>query len=229
MAAARGNDSVPTGDSGALQTLLGGLRATPPARLPYQADVLVRSFVLERPAGNLVVYNSPGLSSAAPQIRELGGAGRLLVNHAHEAMYGPPRLEAPVWVHARDRAEVARSMPVAGTFSGPQLIDDDVRVVPTPGHTPGTTSYLWDSGEHRFLFTGDFVWVEHGEWKAVVLGSSRRADYLESLALVRELDFDVLVPWGVTERDDCCVLTDRGDIRARIDAITARVLAGADR
>lgn len=76
-----------------------GLLATPGARLPYQHDVLVRSFVLERPRGNVIVYNSPGVSEFADAIRELGGASRLLVNHAHESMYGSPELDVPLYIH----------------------------------------------------------------------------------------------------------------------------------
>ena len=219
--------SIPEASS--LENPIDGLRSTPPTRLPYQANVLVRSFVLERSNGNVLVYNSPGVSSVATDIRDLGGAARLLINHGHEAMYGAPDLDVPVYVHERDRAETVRSMEVAGVFDGREMIDDDLEAIPTPGHTPGTTAYLWDSGSHRFLFTGDFVWIENGEWKAVVLASSNRADYLDSLALVRELDFDVLVPWGTTEGDPSFALVDKTEIRARVDAIIARVESGSDR
>ena len=131
--------------------------------------MLLRSFLLQRPAGNVAVYNSPGLTSAADAIAELGGAARLLVNHWHEGMYGNPGLDLPVSVHDRDRAQLAASMTVTDTFSRGQTLDDDLQVIPTPGHTAGTTSFLWDNGVHRFLFTGDFLWIENGEWKAVVL------------------------------------------------------------
>lgn len=216
-------------NASSLDNPIEGLRSTPPSRLPFQANVLVRSFVLERPAGNVIVYNSPGLTSAATHIRDLGGATRLLINHSHEAMYGEPDLNAPAYVHQLDRKETARSMRVDGVFTSRQMIDGDLEVIPTPGHTPGTTSYLWDSGGHRFLFTGDFIWIEDGEWKAVVLGSSLRAEYLNSLALVRELDFDVLVPWGTTEEGPSFALADQAEIHERLDAIIARVEAGSDR
>jgi hypothetical protein len=213
-----------------LDTPIDGLLATPTSRLPYQHNVLLRSYLLERPQGNLLVYNSPGLSEAADAIRALGEPARLLVNHGHESMYGQPALDAPVWVHTRDRAEIAASLDVAGTFEGRQMIDDDLEVIPTPGHTPGTTSFLWNNGTHRFLFTGDFIWIEDGQWKAVVLDPELRGEYLESLALVRDLDFDVLVPWGTTEGGPSIDLVpDRAEVRARIDAIIERVQAGGNR
>lgn len=220
---------APAGDS-PLTTPIEGLLATPTSRLPYQHDVLLRSYVLERARGNLVVYNSPGVGESAAAIRALGAPARLLVNHGHESMYGQPELDVPVWVPERDRAEVATSLDVAGTFDGRGMVDDDLEVVPTPGHTAGTTSYLWDDGNHRFLFTGDFIWIENGTWSAVVLDPGLRRDYLDSLALVRDLDFDVLVPWGVTEGDPCFALVpDQRERRDRVDAIISRVRAGGDR
>ena len=213
-----------------LDTPFEGLIATPASRLPYQHDVLLRSYVLRRRQGDVIVYNSPGVTDAAGAIRDLGTPARLLLNHSHEAMYGRPDLDVPVWVHSRDRAEVARSLEVAGSFNQRETIDDDLEVIPTPGHTAGTTSFLWDDGTHRFLFTGDFIWLEQGEWKAVVLSPALRRDYLDSLALVRELEFDVLVPWGATEGHPSYGLaTDPAERRERIDAIVARVRAGEDR
>ena len=203
------------------------LLATPSSQLPYQANVQVRSFLIRRPAGNVIIYNSPGISQAAAQIAAEGGAARLLINHGHEAMYGAPEIDVPVFVHERDSAEVARALPVAGVFTERAVIDDDLEVIPTPGHTLGTTSYLWNSGTHRYLFTGDFIWIENGEWKAVVLGN--RAAYLESLELVRELDFDVLVPWGTTDDGPALAVATRDEVRERVGAIIGRVRAGGDR
>lgn len=149
----------------ARQTPIDGLRATPPAALPFLANAQVRSFILERRQGNVTIYNFPGLSKAAAEICALGKATQLMINHGHEAMYGPPRLDVPVFVHERDRPETASGLPVADTFTDRQMIDDDLEVIPTPGHTPGTTGYLWDSGSHRFLFTGDSLSVQHGDRK----------------------------------------------------------------
>ena len=52
-----------------------------------------------------------------------------------------------------------------------------------------------DSGEHRSLFTGDSIYLADGEWVAAVLESSDREAYIESLELLGEFDFDVLVRW----------------------------------
>ncbi|MBK1785090.1 MBL fold metallo-hydrolase [Prauserella cavernicola] len=213
-----------------LESIFDELAATSTTRLPYQDNVLLRSFILRRPAGNVVVYNSPGVSDGAAAIRRMGAPARLLINHAHEAMYGQPALDVPIWSHRDDRAEMKDSVRIHGTFDGSTTIDDDLYVIPTPGHTSGTTSYLWDSGQHRFLFTGDFIWIEDGEWKAVVLDSDLRQDYVDSLTRVRDLEFDVLVPWGVTEGDSpAFVVRDDLEKRERISQIIERVAQGGNR
>jgi glyoxylase-like metal-dependent hydrolase (beta-lactamase superfamily II) len=216
-------------DFKALEQVSDGLFASPPARLPFGPDLLVRAFLIQRPDGNLAVYNAPGLTAAASEIAGLGGAVRQVINHSHEAMFGPQEIEAPLFVHERDQPETARSMPVAGTFAQRQTIGDDFELIPTPGHTPGATAFRWDNGAHRFLFTGDTLSVEHGQWSAVVLGSSDRAAYIESLALIRDLDFDVLVPWAAVSGEPYFVLTSRKQARERVDAAIARVRAGGDR
>ena len=109
------------------------------------------------------------------------------------------------------------------------MLDDDLEVIPTPGHTSGATAYLWDTGHERLLFTGDTVYLDGGEWVAAVLESSDRAAYIESLELIRGLDFDVLVPWAATGGEPYYALTDRADAGRRIDAILERLRRGEDR
>jgi glyoxylase-like metal-dependent hydrolase (beta-lactamase superfamily II) len=212
----------------ALETPIEGLWATPPAPLPFDSTVDVRAFLLERPTGNLIIYDAPGLAAAAGEIQARGGATRQLINHAHEAMFGSQGLDVDVFVGERDRNHT-RSLPIAGTFSERQTLDDDLEVIPTPGHTPGTTTFLWDSGRHRFLFTGDTLWIEHGKWRATVLGESDRAAYLDSLALLRELEFDVLVPWAATAGEPYIDVVSHTQAQQRLDVIIKRVRAGESR
>jgi glyoxylase-like metal-dependent hydrolase (beta-lactamase superfamily II) len=151
------------------------------------------------------------------------------VNHWHEVAVGEPvEPTAPLFVHAGDRERVARTHHIRGAFSTRHTLDDDFEVIPTPGHTPGATAYLWDTGERRLLFTGDTLYLRDGDWVAAVLDSSDRPSYIESLKLIRELDFDVLVPWAHTVDQPYFALTDGEDTRRRIDAILDRLAAGGD-
>jgi glyoxylase-like metal-dependent hydrolase (beta-lactamase superfamily II) len=181
----------------------------------------MRAFVLRRGArGDILVYDT----GALPADLEVS---RHYLNHAHEAAFASRAVDAPRFVHAADAGPVAAAYPVRGTFSRRHVLDEDFEVIPTPGHTPGATAYLWDSGEHRFLFTGDTVLLREGEWVGAVLGSSDRDAYVESLAVLGDLDFDVLVPWAATAGDPYYAVTSRADARRRLDAIAERVRRGA--
>jgi glyoxylase-like metal-dependent hydrolase (beta-lactamase superfamily II) len=212
-----------------VETVVLGLYASEPEPLPFAPSLHVRAFLLRRSGGNMLVYSAPGLDSGSAAIRELGGVSRHYLNHWHEAMFAPQAVDAPLFVHENDREAVARKLNVRGTFSRRHVPDDDFEVIPTPGHTRGATAYLWDSGEHRLLFTGDTVYLDDGEWVAAVLDSSDRGQYVKSLELIRELDFDVLVPWAATAGQPYVAVTDRADARRRIGAILERVRAGGDR
>jgi hypothetical protein len=192
-----------------------GLEPSAPHPLPFAPDSRIRAFTLRRAHGDLLVYSAPGLEGVE--------ATRHYLNHWHEATFPTPGLDIPLFTHEAGREHVAEHMHVRATFSRRHLLDDDFEVIPTPGHTPDATAFLWDSGEHRMLFTGDTIMLRGGEWRAAVLESSDRSAYAESLALMRDLDFDVLVPWVAAAAGPYLALTDRDDARARIDALIEQV------
>jgi glyoxylase-like metal-dependent hydrolase (beta-lactamase superfamily II) len=205
-----------------------GLHASAPMYLPFAPSLDVRAFLLERDQGNILIYSVSGLESDAAAIEDLGGISRHYLNHGHEALFASDWVSAPLFVHENERESVEKSYHVRGTFSRRHMLDDDFEVIPTPGHTSGATAYLWDSGRHRFLFTGDTLFLKDGEWVAAVLGSSDRASYIDSLELIRELDFDVLVPWAASGGQPYHAVTSRADTRRRIDAILERLRRGED-
>ncbi|MCS5478070.1 hypothetical protein NYP18_00180 [Corynebacterium sp. YIM 101645] len=204
-----------------------GLYITRPTPLPFMTGVDVRSYVLAAQQGPAIIYNTPGIDDAAAEIRNLGTPTRLLLNHHHETMYGNPELSVPAWIHERDRTRAEESMTITGTFTAREKIGQDLEVIPSPSHTDGTTFFLWDNGQHHFLFPGDALWVEGGTWKAVILGESDPQGFLDTLALMHDLDFDVLVPWhaprGTLPYD---VVTPERK-REQVDNLITRIEAGA--
>jgi hypothetical protein len=210
----------------ATETSVPALSASAPEPLPFAPSLHIRAFLLRREAGNVLIYGSPRVATGT--FAHAGGIARAYLNHRHEAGFGRDLPGVPLFVHADDARATAQHRRVRGTFTRRHTLGDDLEVIPTPGHTPGATAYLWDSGERRFLFTGDTIYLRDGEWAGAVLGSSDRAAYLESLALLRDLDFDVLVPWAATQGYPYYAVTSSGDARRRIDAIADRIRAGAD-
>jgi glyoxylase-like metal-dependent hydrolase (beta-lactamase superfamily II) len=194
-----------------------GLSASAPEQLPFARRLDIRAFRLERAAGDILVYSTTTLGA-------VDGVARWYLNHGHEAMFLPEGLGLPLFTHEADRGDLH----VRGTFSRRFLLDDDLEVVPTPGHTPGATAYLWDTGEHRALFTGDTLIIGRNGWHAAVLASSDRERYIESLELLRGLDFDLLVPWIAAEGRPTHAFVDRDEAERRIDEVLERVRAGSD-
>ena len=209
-----------------------GLHATTPQPLPFAPRIEVRAYQLERDAGNLLIYSTGALEDDLDALLDRGGVERQYLNHWHEALFGltPEELGARLLVHDADRARVeARTDRRVLTFSRRHHLGDDLAIIPTPGHTPGATAYLWDAGDLRLLFTGDTLYLDGDELVAAVLDGSDRAAYLDSLEAIRELDFDVLVPWGAAIGGPSLAAVTPAGRRRRIDAVIARVRRGEDR
>ena len=217
------------GEDGEPSTAIDGLHPLAPEALPFAPSHDIRAFLLRRERGNLLVYSTSAVSDRDAAVGRLGGVARHYLNHGHEALFASDDVRAPLFVHEAERDAVRERYAIRGTFSRRHMPDEDFEVIPTPGHTPGATAYLWDSGEHRMLFTGDTIYLDEGEWVAAVLASSDRAAYVDSLELIRGLDFDVLVPWAATRGRPYYAITDRADAQRRIDAILERLRSGADR
>jgi glyoxylase-like metal-dependent hydrolase (beta-lactamase superfamily II) len=213
------------------QTLIAGLHASSPQALPFDESVAARAFLLKREAGNVLIYSNGELSRDVPAFEALGGIARQYLNHWHESLFGGlpgSGIDAPLFVHRDDARRTEKRLHVRGTFSRRHDFGPDLEVIPTPGHTPGATAYLWDTGEHRLLFTGDTLYLRDGEWRAAVLDSSDRASYIESLELMRGLEFDVLVPWAASAGKPYYMMLDEGEGAERIGTVIDRVRAGAD-
>jgi glyoxylase-like metal-dependent hydrolase (beta-lactamase superfamily II) len=209
-----------------MESVIPGLFASAPEALPFAPRLDVRAFLVQRPQGNLLVYSAPTVEAGAAAIEELGGVSRQYLNHWHETLLGcvSETIGAPLIVHEDDRERAAERCEVGETFSGRAVLDGDFELIPIPGHTPGATAYLWRGA----LFTGDSVYIRDGEWVAAVLDSSDRERYVESLELLRDVDFDLLVPWAATGGQPFYAATDSADARRRIDAILERVRRGED-
>jgi glyoxylase-like metal-dependent hydrolase (beta-lactamase superfamily II) len=215
-----------------METVIPRLHATAPQPLSFAPKLGVRNFLLERDEGNLLVYSSTTVRQEADYIQARGGIWRQYLNHGHEAWVAEAAgawvastFGAPLHAHENEKEEVSRAYDVDGTFSERHTVGDDFEVIPIPGHTRGATAFLWDTGEHRILFTGDSIVLEESAWVAALLPSSDREDYIKSLELIRGLDFDVIVPWAASLDGAYYAFTDKGDTERRIDEMLERMRA----
>jgi glyoxylase-like metal-dependent hydrolase (beta-lactamase superfamily II) len=83
-----------------------------------------------------------------------------------------------------DRFSLLESVPVAGTVAEYRTVrygDHDVFTLPTPGHTPGSVSYLVEIEGLRLAFVGDLLYGEGKVWSLAALQWSY-SDALEGAA-----------------------------------------------
>src|SRR5215211_7767869 len=182
-----------------METIIPKLHASAPEPLGFGPSLEIRAFLLQRERGNLLIYRSATLEQDVEAGGALGGVSRQYLNHHHEASpacdWVARTFDAPLHVHEADARAASQVCNVDETFSERVALDEDFEIIPIPGHTSGATAFLWDTGQHRTLFTGDTVFFIRGRWRAAVLdGVSDRERYIESLELIRTLDFDIVVP-----------------------------------
>jgi glyoxylase-like metal-dependent hydrolase (beta-lactamase superfamily II) len=213
-----------------METVVSDLYASEPEPLGFGPSLEIRAYLLQREPGNLLVYRSAALEQDVETLHDLGGISRQYLNHHHEASpacdWVASTFDAPLYVH-EDDAAAAEICNVDATFSERHKLDDDFEVIPIPGHTSGATAFLWDSGQHRVLFTGDTIFFGRGKWRAAVLdGVSDRERYIESLESIRTLDFDLIVPGIAAAGHPYYSFTDRAEATQQIDAILERLRRG---
>ncbi|MBA2376485.1 MAG: MBL fold metallo-hydrolase [Actinomycetota bacterium] len=217
-----------------MEKIIPKLYASKPEPLGFGPSLEIRAYLLEREEnGNIIIYRSANLERDAEEIRELGGASRQYLNHDHEASPATERVSemfgAPLYIHEDDAAAASKVARVDETFAERHMPGDDFEVIPIPGHTGGATAFLWDSGEHRVLFTGDSIFFGSRGWRAAVLdGISDREKYIESLELLRSLDFDLLVPGIAAGGTPYYEFTERAEAERRIGDILTRLRDGED-
>ncbi len=213
-----------------LESITKNLYATPTSELPFDKRFLFKSFILKREAGNVMIYHSGRLDEVEQDVASLGGVSKVLMNHDHESLGESNQFDAPYYIHQNDVDGLKHKISVQKQFSNREMLDADLEVIPAPGHTPGTTLFLWDDGHHRYLFTGDFICFEGNIWRTVILGSSDREKSIQSLEMIKELDFDVLVPW-VSVKDEPLVyfVEDENEKQKQIQNIIDRVRKGENR
>ena len=122
------------------------------------------SYLLRRPAGNLMMVDTPRWSSVlAAKYAALGPVTDVLLTHRDHAAHGrayADRFGARLWIHEDD---LDAAPDADGILRGtePVEIADGVSAHPLSGHTKGSVLYLADEA---YCFSGDsFYWSRSAE------------------------------------------------------------------
>ncbi|WP_333768983.1 MBL fold metallo-hydrolase [Streptomyces sp. IBSBF 2435] len=127
------------------------------------------SYLLRRPAGNLMMIDTPRWSpDLAEKYAAVGPVTDVLLTHRDHAAHGrqyADRFGARLWIHEGD---LAAAPDADGILRGtePAEIAYGVSAHPLPGHTEGSVLYLADD---TYCFSGDsFYWSRSAGDLAVV-------------------------------------------------------------
>lgn len=166
------------------------------------AGLKTHAYLLTRDDGNVLFYNT-GHSHEVRAMAGLGGVARQYLSHEDELgdtmneiaeQYG-----SQLYGHAAEAEKFSQVREPDRTFSARETHLGNIEVIPTPGHSPGSTSFLVRSPTgKKYLFTGDTLFLDdRKEWVAGYITSvhteADRPVLAQSLRLLRELQPDVVI------------------------------------
>ena len=171
-------------------------------------------------AGNVLFYNTAG-DDDLDEMARLGGVAHQYLSHQDEVapMLTTYRQRFGAVLHAAAvEADAVAEVQVPDlTFTERHVDSNGVEVIPTPGHTPGSTSFLVPGADGlTYLFTGDTLYRDaSGRWRAGYLPFSDAEDLLASLDALAGLQPD-LVASSAFAGDAGAHLLDRASWSARV-------------
>jgi glyoxylase-like metal-dependent hydrolase (beta-lactamase superfamily II) len=193
------------------------------AEYPFRDRTSTHAYLLTRADGNVLFYGTRGRVDELEQSERLGGITRQYLSHHHEAGTGLPvikkRFGSRLCCHRLDASVVDAVCPVDLQLDARETHLGSIEIIPTPGHTPGSTCFLVSSPNgRRYLFTGDSIFPEGPAWGTYVSRGQRRT-LGESLLLLRDLAPDVVMS-SACASDVCVNEMSVGQWASIIDEVT---------
>lgn len=122
------------------------------------------SYLIVRENGNVLVDSPRFTEPLARRIEELGGVHTMLLTHRDDVADHDKfamRFDCRRVLHKDDVTIRTRGVELQPEGDEPVAIDEDIVMIPTPGHTRGHAVYLYHD---RDLFTGDHLaWDPDGK------------------------------------------------------------------
>ncbi|SEN01173.1 MBL fold metallo-hydrolase [Halomonas caseinilytica] len=157
------------------------------------------AYLLTRKQGNVLFYNT-GHVHEIDAMAELGGVDWHFLSHLDELgkslLWVRERYGAKLGGPVREREAFAEILEPDLLFKERETLAGGIEVIPTPGHTPGSTCFLVSSTTGKtYLFTGDTLYRNRvGQWSNGFMDDMSDRDALvASLRLLRDLRPDVVI------------------------------------
>jgi hydroxyacylglutathione hydrolase len=181
--------------------------------------------------GSNALFYSTASDADFDALEELGGVADHYLSHRDEASpmlariadrFGS-RLHAP----AAELLEIGQHAHVDVPMGSRHVDANGVEVIPTPGHSPGSTCYQLSGAEGTYLFTGDtLILGENGAWWAGFIPGISDAEALaSSLQLLATLDPDVVIS-SAFQGEEAVHRVDKGRWRDHVEQALSGLSTG---
>lgn len=156
------------------------------------------AYLLIREEGNILFYNTSH-DHELERMAILGGVAYQFLSHRDELGESirtiASRFGAKLGGHRRERSEISAYREPDILFGGREILLGNIEIIPTPGHSPGSTCFFVRSPHgKRYLFTGDTLWLSRERvLGAAFLQNSDLDEYIESLKTLRALEPDLVI------------------------------------
>jgi len=155
------------------------------------------SYLIRRDGGNVLVDSPRFANPLVKNIERLGGIGRIVLTHQddvadHEKFhrhFGADRV-----LHRDDVRSRTASVELQPAGREPVSLDDELLMIPTPGHTKGHAVFL---DRNRFLFTGDHLAWDVEDQQLYAFRNAcwySWAEQIESMKRLFDYEFEWVLP-----------------------------------
>ena len=122
-----------------------------------EASYGAASYLIVRPQGNVLVDSPRFTKPLVRRLGEMGGVALMFLTHRDDvadhakfrAHFGCERI-----LHRADVTRATREVEIQPESAEPVRLDDEITLIPVPGHTPGSMCLLY---RERYLFSGDHL------------------------------------------------------------------------
>ncbi len=190
------------------------------------------AYLLLRQQGNYLIYNSRQIKKHFDFIHDHGGVKKQFICHQDEAFKSCDDVreffDAPLFCPQAEKEAIQKRCHVDGTFNGDERIFQDFDIIFTPGHTPGSSCFLWTTEKRKILFTGENLFLNETDHFSVFLQKENVKQAIQSLEKLRDIEVDTIVPGGFFNQIATWELVP-GEWENIIGAIISRLRRGETR
>ncbi len=155
------------------------------------------SFFIKREKGNILLDSPRYVKQLENKFVELGGISLQLLSHRDDIADTDKywqRFQGERYLHKDDVS--AKTSHFENLFKGEDIvsIDEDLTVIPVPGHTKGSVCYLY---KNKYLFTGDHLAYSRKLGHLYAFKTACWYDFkkqIESMERLLDFDFEYVLP-----------------------------------